>query len=338
VKKRIASLDVLRALAVIQVIGYHLALPVFGPLGSLGVDLFFALSGFFISGILFTDFEQHGTIRLGRFWMNRAFKILPPLYVFLLAMLLVVPKQKTWEGVVHSALFSMNYLPVNGPVLHTWSLSLEEQFYAFLPLLLVLLIRLLKKPMDSIPWVFLVIVIVTFVLRIPNTDGAPFHLRADGLFVGVFIRYLSSYRPRVFQVVAKFSLVPGLLVWVPGIMLPFYSGLAHSALFVCIDIGCGCLVAWCYVYETFPFWNWVPIRILAAIGVCSYSTYLWQQPIVTIFRFGLGGSPLMLLAGFILCLVAGWIMYRLVEVPSMRARKWVQSRRETPAPVEAEAH
>ncbi len=342
-KRRNPSLDVLRALAILEVIGFHLGLPGFALLGSLGVDLFLALSGFFISGILFSDIEQYGTIRLGHFWTNRAFKILPPLYIFLAVMLLILPKQRTLPGFAHSALFCMNYFPVQGPFLHTWSLALEEQFYLFLPVLLLILIWLFKRiggiggnfryrSLNTIPWVFLAIMVATFILRIPNPDGAVFHLRADGLFVGVFVRYLSSYKPLWFQAIAKQSFIPGVLLWIPAVMLSIsHSSLMHSVLYVGIDAGCGCLLAWCYLNDHRAFWHLTPFKVLASIGIYSYSIYLWQQPVITIFRNGLGGSPIMLMTGCIVSLLVGWMMYNLVEVPALRVRKWVHSRQAIPA-------
>ena len=80
------SLDVLRGGAVLFIVLFHVNVPFFNKGGWIGVDLFFVLSGFLISGLLFHDFQKLGKIRLGRFWFRRAFKILPPLYVFLAAM------------------------------------------------------------------------------------------------------------------------------------------------------------------------------------------------------------------------------------------------------------
>ena len=68
------------------VLGFHLNLPGLFRVGWVGVDLFFVLSGFLISGLLFSDYQKYGEIRLKRFWVRRAFRIIPPLYAFLAVM------------------------------------------------------------------------------------------------------------------------------------------------------------------------------------------------------------------------------------------------------------
>jgi peptidoglycan/LPS O-acetylase OafA/YrhL len=349
VRTRNPSLDVIRAFAILEVIGFHLGLPIFSALAQFGVDLFFALSGFLISGLLFRDYDKYGTVRLKRFWIRRAFKILPPLYFFMAVELISLWNHETWIGAVQATLFTSNYFMTAGPLFHTWSLSLEEQFYIFLPLLLFFLMRYMKRPMASIPWVFAGVMIVTFILRIPNLvtpdtlhlspllvgtrnlHMARFELRADNLFVGVFLRYLCEYKPRWFQRVAKISLIPGLLCWVPAVMIHYVaSPVLHSLLYTGIDIGCGCLVAWVYAHDGMAFWSWAPFRSLAWIGVYSYSIYLWQQPVVTLFCHIPGYHPnaahlrpIVLAVSLLATAVAvllGAFMGRWIEIPALRIR------------------
>lgn len=153
------SLDVLRGVAILMVIGFHalywqesllhnrLAIAI-AEIGWSGVDLFFVLSGFLISGLLFDDYRKNGSLNLKRFWFRRAFKILPPLYVFLgteVILISIYGLRVPWKTYAGAALFFYNYLPLQDKLLlavdHTWTLCVEEHFYLSLPLLLLLLSR-----------------------------------------------------------------------------------------------------------------------------------------------------------------------------------------------------
>jgi len=325
VKTRNTSLDVLRALAILVVIGGHLGW--FGSLSSagFGVDLFLVLSGFFISGVLFSDYRIYGTIRLGRFWTRRAFKILPPICLYMIV-LFVFLRAVAVDDLYKVFLFVSNVFDMPPILAHTWSLSLEEQFYLCLPLLLVVLARR-NKSLSSVPWLFIGVMVIAFVLRIPHPiEPRQFQLRMDNLFAGVVLRYLVDFRPEWFKRLVKFSLVPGLLCWVPAVLLLFpHTGMVKTCLYTWIDFGCACLVAWCYHHDGSAFWTWAPMRCLAAVGVFSYSIYIWQQPFTfvwpTVARVHFAFTPLMAtVSGLALSVAVGAVMYYAVEAPSMRIR------------------
>jgi len=327
VNSRNHALDVLRAAAILEIIGYHMGLPAFSATAAFGVDLFFVLSGFFISGALFSDYRKYGTIRLTRFWMRRAFKILPPIYFYLFIVLLlmvtIAPMREimTTSDLWHVVLFCSNYYPAHRFVAHTWSLSLEEQFYLCLPLLLVAL-RRWNKSLTTLPWVFLLVMVVTFVFRVFDPANSwSFQSRADNLFAGVMLRYMVDFKPTWFSALTRFALVPGLLCWIPAVLLPvLHSGPAVSLMYVWIDLSCACLVAWCYAHDSAAFWSWAPFKALASVGFYSYSIYIWQQPIFCVFRYGFPSSPLMVAAGFATCLLIGIGMAKLIEAPAMHLR------------------
>ena len=231
-------------------------------------------------------------------------------------------------SLIHAALFSANFLSATGVLTHMWSLSLEEQFYVFLPLLLIVLIRF-DKSLSSLPWVFLAIAVLCFAFRVADPGGyTQFHLRIDNLFTGVILRYAVDFRPNWFQLVARYSLIPAMLFWLPAVLLlMFTSNLAHSLMYTGIDVGCGCLVAWCYAHDTQKFWSWAPFKFLASIGVYSYSIYLWQQPIAAIaankFRPLTAG-----ILGFPVSILLGILMFKLIEQPSIRFRDKLTSARD----------
>jgi peptidoglycan/LPS O-acetylase OafA/YrhL len=318
------SLDVLRGVAILLVIGFHLNCGSVFRAGTVGVDLFFVLSGFLISGLLFADYQRFGAIRLKRFWVRRAFKILPPVYFFLSVLFVLLRNRQMFplRGFIASAAFCFNYFEVRGPLGHTWSLSVEEHFYLLLPLLLWFLIR--KFPDDPFRYllpVFGGVVTLTFVLRIFNSNTDLTHLRIDALFTGVALRYLREFRSQWFQrLKAQWALISGLLFWLPAMLLLSHpSDVVRSALYVWIELASACLVGWCFTHDEQRIFRSLPMRLLAGIGFYSYSIYLWQQPVASYF-VSFGHSPLTKLAGFAVCIGIGVLMARLIEIPALRIR------------------
>ena len=156
------GLDGLRAVAVLAVIAYHLGLG-WAPGGLLGVGVFFTLSGYLITDLLLAQLAGRGHISLGRFWLGRARRLLPALFVMLLLVTAWVtifgPSQPSQfrEAVAASALYINNWqqifqdvsyfalLEAPSPLNHLWSLAVEEQFYIVWPLLLVIGIALIRE-------------------------------------------------------------------------------------------------------------------------------------------------------------------------------------------------
>ena len=164
--KRSLSLDLLRALAVFLVIGRHLTTcpaetskllcrvtTLWHQIGWIGVDLFFVLSGFLVSGLLFREYQKHQSISSLRFLLRRGLKIYPAFYFFIAVTIGTFLIQHTLphlKSIIAEVFFLQNY----GPAIwnHTWSLAVEEHFYLFL---LVLLVGLHKaKLWHAIPLTF----------------------------------------------------------------------------------------------------------------------------------------------------------------------------------------
>src|SRR5438045_1378006 len=151
-----ASLDGLRALAVLVVMGYHHYLQLL-PGGNVGVDVFFVLSGFLITSLLIREWNDTARISLRNFYGRRALRLLPALLgllsvteVFALFRLhndLFWSVQKAIVGALFYAANWMRVVDINsmGPLPHTWSLSVEEQFYVFWPPILIILLRHLRR-------------------------------------------------------------------------------------------------------------------------------------------------------------------------------------------------
>jgi peptidoglycan/LPS O-acetylase OafA/YrhL len=155
----IPALDGLRAFAVLTVMGYHAGVS-WLPGGLLGVDVFFVLSGFLITSLLLTERRNNGRISLARFWGRRARRLLPAVAFLLLSMIAwaqwVSPATSraslrgdalstlgyvaNWRFIISGQGYFDHFAP-QSPLLHTWSVAVEEQFYLIWPLLLVLVLR-----------------------------------------------------------------------------------------------------------------------------------------------------------------------------------------------------
>jgi peptidoglycan/LPS O-acetylase OafA/YrhL len=161
------GLDGLRAIAVIAVIAFHLGFG-WAPGGLLGVGIFFTLSGYLITDILLSQLARRGHIRLGRFWLARARRLLPALFAMMVVVVAWVTifgpaqPQQFRDAVVASALYVSNWQLIfgdvsyfarfapPGPLNHLWSLAIEEQFYLVWPFLLLLGVKLVREaPLPS---------------------------------------------------------------------------------------------------------------------------------------------------------------------------------------------
>jgi peptidoglycan/LPS O-acetylase OafA/YrhL len=213
-QRRILELDMLRGFAILLVMGVHVpAYPIWSTIGGWGVDLFFVLSGFLISNLLFTEYRNTGGIRFRRFFFRRALKLYPSFYL-LLALTLAYcffwnfPVSR-WQ-VAGELSLTQNYL--GGIWGHTWSLAVEEHFYILLPLVLFFMLkrgRGVSNPFRAIPYVFLGVAVTCLTWRTVNAilypnftyhfHYEPTHLRMDSLSFGVFLSYLHNFCPAIIQ-------------------------------------------------------------------------------------------------------------------------------------------
>jgi peptidoglycan/LPS O-acetylase OafA/YrhL len=164
-------LDVLRCIAVLLVLICHTVEPTrFEAALRVGVDLFFVLSGFLISGLLFAEYKKRGSIDFKRFFIRRGLKIYPAFY-FLLIITFAYQVRFHQVGPLSRYLSEIFYVQNYGDLIwgHTWSLAVEEHFYILLPLFFLLLIRYSSHrtdPFQSMPRAFLIVAATCFALRV----------------------------------------------------------------------------------------------------------------------------------------------------------------------------
>jgi peptidoglycan/LPS O-acetylase OafA/YrhL len=335
VNTRNQSLDVLRGIAVLLVICDHYPLVPIMKAGWIGVDLFFVLSGFLISGLLFQEYKQTGSIRIGRFIVRRGFKIWPAFYVFLGIMYVltrIVSPHASMKGFETSALFVFSYFPRLGPAFlgPLWSLSVEEHFYIFLPLLLLVLVSI-KRSSDArhafraIPAIFIAISICCFALRLLTPESSALivnrasHLRADSLFAGVALAYCYYFKPDWFSRLGRSQLLLfAALCIVPALLLPEESRFVRTMGLTLNWIGLALLLAWAVPRRP----KSVAFRIIAKIGFYSYSIYLWHRGLSVVVGLTLGENSILGFALYVAsALLLGIIMAKAVELPMLRVRE-----------------
>lgn len=324
-------LDILRGIAILLVLGYHYrGYDLTWGFGLTGVDLFFVLSGFLISGLLFKEYKRTRTLNVPRFLGRRGFKIYPLFYTFMIftAVFYLISDGYVPHALLRDCFFYSNYLQGVWPLV--WSLSVEEHFYLVLPMALLCMIRFSKNrdnPFSGIPGAFAVIAVVCLSLRIYQLRNATppipvpvqTHLRIDSLFCGVLLGYLLHFKPYCFEHLATKwcgKLGPALLVVafaMPKTKFPFLIAIWFTVLY----LGYGGVVAWSF-YQ--PQSDRLAARALAWVGRYSYSIYLWNGPIMV--------SPLNSHPGlvFLPLYMAGSIgvgvaMSHLVEIPHLKLRE-----------------
>lgn len=341
---RIQQLDVLRGIAVLLVLVHH------SPGGEglrlragwSGVDLFFVLSGYLVSGLLFKEYLRSGRMRPGRFYLRRGLKIYPNFYAMLAVTSIALLLTRTpidSRNLIHELVFVQNYLPTAwwGRE-HAWSLAVEEHFYFLLPPLLLLLLRWESFRRAPLRWTTTLVAGLGLLALLGRcwmirrgADPLPVqfatHFRLDALAFGVLLSVLWHFSPEKIDKIRRlrFALVPiGLLLTVPCYFLvnehPFIITFGLTLNY----LGYGMLLAGVL---TLPRLLPGPLeRSLAFVGFYSYSIYLWHLPFLAVVRSGLDPwlGRVLFYAGAI---VIGVAMAKLVELPALRLReRWLPDR------------
>jgi peptidoglycan/LPS O-acetylase OafA/YrhL len=313
------GLDGLRAIAVLAVVVFHLGFD-WAPGGLLGVGIFFTLSGYLITDILLAQLSAHGAIRLGRFWLARARRLLPALFLMLAIVVAWVtlfgPAQPDqFRKAVVSAVFYVNnwqqiFADVSyfarfgpeGPLNHLWSLAVEEQFYIVWPFLLLLGVKLVhERPLPSgvrprLALATLGLAIASSVLMAvlyhPSLDPSRIYYgtdtRAGGLMFGAALAMVWPSRRLSHRISANARNtldglgVLGLLVI--GLMIwrtGTYSSFLYRGGFVVLSLAT-VLMLMPLSHPACRLGALLGVRPLRWVGVRSYGIYLWQTPVIVL--------------------------------------------------------
>jgi peptidoglycan/LPS O-acetylase OafA/YrhL len=334
------DVDGLRAVAVLSVVLYHYRVPPFSG-GYVGVDIFFIISGFLITSLLRADLEA-GHYLIGRFYERRIRRIFPALFALAtvttaVAFLVLFPSdlRRYGDSLLGLALFASNftfwgaagYFDVDAlrkPLLHTWSLAVEEQFYLFFPPLLFSLWRFGRRAVFVVLVLLCAVSLVLSIWAVHTAPVAAFYLlpfRTWELILGALLALARIKLPLGRQVIESMAVLgialigtsvfvfspntpfPGAAALLPctGTALLIYAGAGESRSFVTRTL------AW---------------RPVVAVGLISYSLYLWHWPLLVLARYlvfrDLTTSETALLIALSFALAA--VSWRYVEQPFRAAQ------------------
>jgi peptidoglycan/LPS O-acetylase OafA/YrhL len=358
VAKKFAWFDSFRFFAVLLVIAAHAGTfyndlpaslrPVLSCVQSaswMGVDLFFVLSGFLVSGLLFDEFNAKGKVDLRRFLIRRAFKIIPAFY-FLTAVTLVYDVIENhginWAHLVHDLLFLQSYRM--GEWSHAWTLAVEVHFYCLLALLVWWSIRRYGAQWpQAIPRFMAALMLFSITARwLTSGEYTNFnvhkqlfetHLHLDVLAAGVLLRYLFTYAPERLAFLDRARPL-WILLGLYAISFSAYLFYPHSRLMTTFipSLNAFGFSTILYQFTQIPFprnnlfgWLFKPVDYF---GSHSYSIYLWHMPVMAwILPLFFERPGLLYLGAFIiLSLAVGTFFSVILEHPVLRWRNhWFPS-------------
>jgi peptidoglycan/LPS O-acetylase OafA/YrhL len=366
--EKLYGLDHLRALAILFVFLFHYFilsagqpkwLPGFAKFGWTGVDLFFVLSGFLISSQLFAQIKQGQAISFRVFFLKRFFRIIPAFWITVgLYLCFPVFREKeslppVWKFLTFTQNLGLN-LKDFGTFSHAWSLCVEEHFYLFLPIILILLqfSKLFKKAY----WLIIVLFLFGFAIRIYSFNNLylpeinnennwmywykyiyyPTYNRLDGLLVGVSIAGIYQFLPEIWNRISKFGnhfLIFSLLILTGAYFLCEDTQSYSSSIFgfPLVAIGYGFMVVGAISPTSFLFkWN---SKVTTFIASLSYAIYLTHKGIIHITHQILADfkidANLMLVICIATCSIAAFILNFMVEKPFMKLRNKIIKHKST---------
>ena len=333
------DIDGLRAISILLVIGFHYFPELFHN-GFLGVDVFFVISGYLITGIIIRDLS-HDSFKIAHFYIRRVLRIFPALLIVLITSIIFgwffltanEYKQLT-QHISGATIFVSNFLLWNEvdyfdndaytkPLLHLWSLAIEEQFYLIWPIVLISIQRFSQKiTFILLLSIFSASIILQIALSISNPTAAFYFplARSWELMAGSILAYITlnfkfeNWLKQIVKIKHSISLLGVFLLFLPILLVSnsslFYSGLAFIPIIgVTLIIGAG--------PEAFLNKIILKNKLLVCIGLISYPLYLWHWVLLSMKRIIEGSIPndetkfFMIGASFILAIAT----YLIIEKP-----------------------
>jgi len=324
----ISSLDGIRAIAVFMVMLLHAHFQL-GKGGGLGVDVFFALSGFLITTLLLEEYKKYNSISLSSFYIRRTFRLFPALYfmlfvVFLYATFFSIGETKS---IIYRELFASSIYMNNISYMwnckalilgHTWSLGVEEQFYFVWPLFLLLMIRFFST--NKLLITLLILTPIIWIIKLTNYFPILPGLIHESLFIGcifALLRWLGKLPKKMSETVVWISFILLLVVGIFPITvfeLLIKNNFRFLGGFFAMIVISGLVES-----PNSSLGKFLSNRILVFLGKISYALYLWHIPIFRWFSWHSTLPPyLNFILKFLVTLIVAIISLELIEKNSMK--------------------
>jgi len=324
------EIDGLRAIAVIQVILFHTGFQIFSG-GFIGVDIFFVISGYLITLIIIKDIENK-KFNLIAFYIKRARRILPALLImlaitYLISYFIFLPgSHKTIGQFIITSIFSIsnlflylrgnNYFGLedgNNPLYHTWSLGVEEQFYIFFPIF-ILLSKLIFKNKLLLPITLIALLSFCFSEIIQKKDLiANFylpHTRSWELLIGSITALVTN---KIGLKKNEILSIIGLILVLLSIFI-FNKTYPFPSIYTLVPI-LGIVLILIFGNENTFVSKLLSYKYFVGIGLISYSIYLWHLPLYTFLKYFFEINNFNLFLYFLLLIFISYVSYKLIEIP-----------------------
>lgn len=310
----VPSLDGLRAIAIILVLFLHANFRL-GTNGGLGVAVFFALSGFLITTLLLEEFHKTSTISFKGFYVRRTMRLFPPLYMLLAIVFIYaiffrtgIDQHNIFKDIIASGLYFYNIARALGwctkeiLLYHTWSLSVEEQFYLIWPFILFLCIKI--KALKKLHFFLTLFILLVWVLKplgyIPFVAGS---IIKESIFIGclgALWRWNNDSPKNIPEIVILLLFALILIMGVVPFALPYYDSFFNICSIFSV------IIILHLVNNTKGITSkFLSNKTMVFLGKISYSLYLWHLPVFRLFYYH---STLPPLVSFVLKFVVSFVL------------------------------
>ncbi len=330
-----SEIDGLRALAVLPVIFFHAGFSWFKG-GYVGVDIFFVISGYLITTIIISEIAAD-KFSIVNFYERRARRILPALFF---VMAVCIPFAVLWlnpfdlkdfgQSLIAVSTFSSNILfwlesgyfdaaAEHKPLLHTWSLAVEEQFYIFFPVILILFWHHGLKRILIFLSILFIASLASAHFSSANSSAASFYLiptRVWELLAGSFVAfYLNNKNPQQSNLLTEVLSLLGFIMIIFSIII-FNKTTPFPSLYTLIPV-IGTVLLILFAVPKTSMHYLLSFKPLVTIGLISYSAYLWHQPIIAFAKHRLFDevSEVLLINLCIISLTLAWFTWKFIEKP-----------------------